>query len=274
MPKLQAYFDRIGYRGVVRPDVQALFDIHRSQAFSIPYEAIDVLAGFRLDQNIEHIFDKLVRRKRGGWCYETNGLLGWALEKVGFQVQRVVAGVYRKDRGDSALGNHVVLLVHLGETYIADLGLGDALRVPIPLREGLHQQSELTFRLELLPDGYWRFHNHPMGSPSSFDFRNEPVDEKLLATKCTTLQADPQSYFVKNFECIRMSENSSVTLLGRVLRFTHKQGVNKEMITSCAHLEHVLEEQFGIVGVDISKVWPKILERHRLLFGHEDAKPL
>ena len=273
MPRLQNYLDRISYRGSLTPDVQSLFAIHKAQAMSVPYEAIDVLAGLTPDHSIEAIFDKIVRRRRGGWCYETNGLLGWALQQAGFEVQRAVAGVYRKDKGDSTLGNHVVLLVKLDQTYLADIGLGDALREPLVLREGEHAQGALTFRLERLPDGYWRFYNHALGSPTSFDFRDVAADEELLAAKGAELRADPESFFVQNFECIVMRENSSVAILGRVLRLTSLAGVEKQLIASPEHMKQVLTEHFGIGGVDLQALWPKISGRHEAVFGSHDAMP-
>lgn len=271
--QLQSYLDRIGYHGAIRPDRETLFNIHRAQAYTVPYEAIDVLNGIPLDQNIERIFDKVVKRRRGGWCYETNGILGWALREAGFKVQRAVAGVYRKDKGDSTLGNHVVLLVDLGKIYLADLGLGDALREPIELREGLHHQGPLTFNLEKLPDGYWRLHNHRLGSPTSFDFRNVPADEAVLAAKSAALQVDPESFFVQNFECIMMQAETSAAILGRVLRFTSSKGVEKHLLRSPNHMEDVLAQHFGVTGVGIHPMWPKILERHRLVFGSDDELP-
>jgi N-hydroxyarylamine O-acetyltransferase len=273
-PRLKDYFDRISYRGLHKPDVETLFAIHKAQAFSVPYEGIDVLAGLTPDHSIEAIFDKIVRRRRGGWCYETNGLLGWALDQVGFEVHRAVAGVYRKDKGDTTLGNHVVLLVKLDQIYLADLGLGDALREPLALREGEHTQGGLTFRLEKLPDGYWRFHNHALGSPTSFDFRDFPADEELLAAKAAVLRVDPESFFVQNFECIAMRENSSVAILGRVLRSTSLAGVEKQLIVSPKHMEKILVQHFGIAGVDVQALWPKILQRHKIVFGAEYAAPL
>jgi N-hydroxyarylamine O-acetyltransferase len=273
LPQLQDYLDGISYRGSLNPDAQTLSAIHKAQALSVPYEAIDVLAGLTPDHSIEAIFDKIVRRRRGGWCYEANGLLGWALQQVGFEVQRAVAGVYRKDKGDSTLGNHVVLLVKLDQTYLADLGLGDALREPMVLRAGEHIQGALTFRLEKLSDRYWRFHNHALGNPTSFDFSDVPADENLLTAKASELRVDPESFFVQSFECIAMRENSSVAILGRVLRFTSSAGVTKQLIASPEHMEQILALYFGIEGVDVQALWPKILERHEVVFGAADASP-
>jgi N-hydroxyarylamine O-acetyltransferase len=270
-PLLLSYLERIRFRGPLAPDFATLFALHKAQALTVPYEAIDILAGLTPDHRIEAIYDKIVRRRRGGWCYETNGLLGWALQQVGFEVRRTVAGVYRRERGDSTLGNHVVLLVKLQKTFLADLGLGDALREPIVLQEGEHFQGALTFRLEKLADGFWRLHNHKFGSPTSFDFKETPADENLLATKAAALRLDTGSFFVQNFEAIVMREQTSIAVLGRVLRFTDHACVRKELIESPSHMEHVLEVHFGITRLDITPLWPKILQRHEEVFGNTTA---
>lgn len=269
---LDAYLRRIGLEGPLPPTLKTLHAVHRAQAHAVPYEGLDIQQGVALDLNPARIFDKLVTRGRGGWCYETNGLLGWALDALGFDVQRCTAGVYRRERGDASLGNHLMLIVNLDGTqprqnWLCDLGLGDALRAPIPLVEGPHRDGPLEFRLEHLPDGFWRFHNHTYGAPTSFDFRNAPADEALLRHQNATLQTDPQSYFVQNAEAILMGPDHSVTLLGRVLRRASGDGVQKTLLNTPAELEEVLATQFGIAGVDVEAIWPRIVARHAALFG-------
>ena len=137
----------------------------------LSYENLDIQLERPVDQDIERIFDKIVKNGRGGWCYELNGLLHWVLEEIGFDVSRCVVGVLRNERGDAILGNHLILLVQLDNLYLADLGLGDGIREPVPIKPGSYVQGELVFRLEKLDDGYWRFHNHGFGDPTSFDFK-------------------------------------------------------------------------------------------------------
>lgn len=273
MAQLDQYLARIGHHGPVKPDLATLISIHRAQAMSVPYEGIDVYSGIPLDHSHDGIFRKIVENRRGGWCYESNGLLGWALQTVGFNVMRAAAGVYRSQRGDTALGNHVILLVRLDQTYLADLGLGDALRVPIPLSEGIHDHGPHSFRLEKLPDGYWRFHNHALGSPTDFDFRDAPADEDLLSQRCSFLQTSSVSAFVETFECIAMRPTTSLTILGRVLRATSPNGIEKRLITSPDEMAAILARDFGITNAPINRVWPRILARHAQLFGSEDAIP-
>ena len=81
---LDAYLARIGYAGTPRVDLETLGAIHRAHLLAIPYENLDVQLGRPGDVSLRHAFDKLVTARRGGWCYEMNGLLGWALNEIGF----------------------------------------------------------------------------------------------------------------------------------------------------------------------------------------------
>ena len=264
---LEAYYRRIGIAPVA-PDLAGLTALHRAQAYAIPYEGLDVQFGQWLDLDPARIFDKLVRRGRGGWCYENNGLLGWALAEAGFDVMRVTAGVHRKLRGDGIIGNHLTLIVTLPEgRYLCDLGLGDGLRAPIPLEEGVHHDGPLTFQLERLDDGYWRFWNTPGAEPATFDFRDEPADEERFEILCHRLQTDPESHFILNAECVRMYPERTVTLLGRVLRRSGPEGLQKTLLNAPEEMAAVLAQEFGITGLDTAKIWPRILARHTQLFG-------
>jgi N-hydroxyarylamine O-acetyltransferase len=266
--EINAYLDRIGYHGRVEPTLDCLRRIHRGHALSIPYENIDVQLGAPLDRDIERIFDKLVVRRRGGWCYEMNGLLGWALTAIGFRVLPVAAGILRIERGDAAFGNHLILLVEIERRlHLADLGMGDGLREPIPLEPGAYRQGQLDFGLELMNDGYWRFHSHSFGYPPNHDFRVEPADETLLDARCQSLQTVPESVFVQNLICQLMRPEAVTCLTGRVLRQKEKSRTVKHLLSTPDELARTLATVFGIEGIDIASLWPKVLARHELLFG-------
>ncbi|MBX3576945.1 MAG: arylamine N-acetyltransferase [Rhizobiaceae bacterium] len=265
---LGAYLDRIGLRGRPEATLDGLRAVHRAQALSIPYENIDVQLGAPTGLDIGPIFDKLVTRRRGGWCYEANGLLGWALREIGFEVTRVAGGVLREVRGDSAITNHLVLLVRVdGVDYLADQGFGDGIREPIPVTAGSYRQGELEFRLVDTADGYWRLCNHAFGYPPSFDFRAEPANEAALATRCEWLQTSPESGFVQSLVVQKMEENAVVCLTGRVLRRKTAGGQTKRLLNGPAELADVLDAAFGIRGVDVERLWPKVVARHDALFG-------
>ena len=264
---LADYLTRIEYQGPIRPDLDCLNAIHQQHLLNIPYENVDVQLRRPLDQDLERIFEKIVHRGRGGWCYEMNGLLEWALGQIGFDVMRLTGGVARKERGDEVLGNHLVLSVDLDEPYIADVGLGNGLIEAIPLRPDRFRQGHREFRLELLDDEIWRFHNFPGAIPLDFDFIFAPADEALLARTCESLQSDPDSMFRQNLICQRLRRDGVHLLLGRVLIFFGESGQTKTTLNSAQELSDSLLNVFGLSDADTLELWPEVVARHEVLFG-------
>ncbi|MFT7306320.1 MAG: N-hydroxyarylamine O-acetyltransferase [Candidatus Azotimanducaceae bacterium] len=124
-PSLAAYLERIQFDGSPTTNLETLRSLQRQHLLNTPYENLDVQLGRVVSRTWNDIFDKLVRRKRGGWCYEMNGLLGWALQQLSFDVTYLSGGAARSLRGDSALGNRLVILVKLEERLAAVFNLSD-----------------------------------------------------------------------------------------------------------------------------------------------------
>ena len=271
--ELDSYLRRIRYAGPVGPDLECLKAVHRHHVRSIPYEDLDVQLGRPLDLDPERIRRKLIVERRGGWCYEMNGLLGWALAEIGFSVTRMTGGVMRSERGDGAFGNHLVLRIDLDdESWIADAGLGDALQEPIPLREGEHVQNNRTYTLTQLDPSTWRFANHPGRLPATMDFINAPADETLFEHTCADLQVNAESMFVQNLICFRCGADGSVDmLLGRVHTDLSLEAPQNKLLRDATEFAQVLEEVFGLQEPDIEALWQKVVARHEVLFGDRSA---
>src|SRR5580765_1988318 len=137
--ELNAYFERIGYAGEPRADLATLTKVQAAHLAAIPFEAIDTQLGTPPGLDPGATFAKLVTARRGGWCYEMNGLLGRVLTTIGFRVTRLSGGVMRQVLGDFVLGGHLCLRVDLDQPYLVDCGFGGALLAPIPLQEGMHE---------------------------------------------------------------------------------------------------------------------------------------
>jgi arylamine N-acetyltransferase len=263
--RLQPYLDRIGFEGVPRVDLDTLTRLHRGHLNAIPYENLDVVLGRPLDFDIARIFDKLVARGRGGWCYEMNGLLAWALETIGFSITRMAGAVHRMYLGDVVIGNHLVLLVHLEEDYIADVGFGDGLYEPAPLREGPISQYEFNSRLARAADGYWRYYNHQNGSAPSFDFRAEASDPNLLARMCDYLQSNDRSPFTQNVVLQRRWDDR-VEAIRNAFRITARPDrLERRLMTSA---DEMLEEMRSVFGVEVPgarTLWPLAEARGQIM---------
>ena len=264
---LHAYLDRVGFSGEPRVDFETLRRLHRGHLERIPYENLDVALGRRVTIESAPIFTKLVTRHRGGWCYEMNGLLAWALEEIGFKVTRMAGGVMRAALGDLKIGNHLVLRVDLDQPYLADVGFGDGMLEPVPLKAHSFSQDFLDFRLEDLGGGWWRFHNHPNGGAPSFDFEQRAADRELLAEKCNWLQTAPESPFVLNAVVQRHLPDGLAMIRGRTLKRLFASGITTRDIGSADEYITTLNEVFALDLPEAKTLWPKIVARHEQLFG-------
>jgi N-hydroxyarylamine O-acetyltransferase len=268
--QLQAYFDRIGYRGSVAPDFATLRDLLSSHICAVPFENLDVQLGCPLATAPENAYAKIVEGRRGGWCYEQNGLFGWALEEIGFNVTRIAAAVLRHERGDASNANHLCLLVRCGESpqiWLADVGFGGGMIRPIELAEGNHTQAPFRLGLRQLEDGSWRFWENLGDGEFSYDFAAQPGDETALSNKCKDLQTNPESGFVLNLVVQKRTPNQHLSLRGRVLQFGTANGIETEVLTSARELQATLTDIFDLDVPEATGLWPRILSRHEALFG-------
>jgi N-hydroxyarylamine O-acetyltransferase len=263
--KLQSYLDRIGYRGGLRPDLSVLVALQQAHVCAVPFENLDVQLGRTVTTSPQDAYEKIVGNNRGGWCYEQNGLFGWVLEQIGFDVTRVAAAVMRQDRGAASLANHLSLVVTTPESstrYLVDVGFGGSMLEPIELLEGAHTQAPFRLGLERDNDGYWRFTEYLGDGNFSYDFLNEPANESALQEKCANLQSDPASNFVLNLVAQLRSQEEHVALRGRVLHVASANGVAKRVLNSANELVTTLASQFNLDLPEVAALWPRIAARH------------
>ena len=264
---LDAYLRRIGYGGSCRVDLPTLRGVVAAHIGAIPFENVDVQLHRRVSSALPAIFDKLVTRRRGGWCFEQNGLLGWALAALGFPVMRIAGGVMRVERGDAIVGNHLALIVMLDRPWLVDVGFGGSLAAPIPFADGRHDHAPFDIALKPIGEGWWRFEEWIEGMPFGWDFRPEPADEARLAAHLVALQTDPASPFVQNLVAQRRLGEVHYALRGRVLTESGPRAREKRLLMSGAEIVEVLAERFGLDVPEVAGLWPSIDARHREVFG-------
>ena len=130
---------RIGVTAdTLTPDRDLLFSIQYQFTQTVPYENIDILMGIPLSLEEADLYDKIVTRHRGGYCFEINGFLGMLLRALGYEVTEYMA---RYLRGETTIPmrRHRVLIVTCGdgEKFVCDAGIGQsAFRYPLPFIEG------------------------------------------------------------------------------------------------------------------------------------------
>jgi N-hydroxyarylamine O-acetyltransferase len=153
-----AYFARIGYGGRFAPTLETLQQIHALHAAAIPFENLSAFLGEPIKLDLESLQEKLVSRKRGGWCFEHNLLFRHVLRGIGFHVTPLGARVrWNVPANVITPRSHCLLRVKLDSgDYIADVGFGgQSLTAPLRLEPDVEQRTpHEPFRLRLAAEKY------------------------------------------------------------------------------------------------------------------------
>ena len=147
---LEAYLERIGLSGPVAATEDGLTQVHLRHGEAIPFENFDILLGRGISLRPEIVFDKLVTRQRGGYCFELNSLFYSALESLGFSVRPLLSRVWFGGITEPREKTHQLLLVTLnGREWIADVGFGTAGScLPLPFEyDRVSEQPGRRYRL-------------------------------------------------------------------------------------------------------------------------------
>lgn len=206
---LDAYLERIGYKGPQSATPGTLEAVHALHPAAIAFENLSPLLGSPVMLDADSLQAKLVAGRRGGWCFEQNTLFRHALEALGFSVTSLAARVVWNAPTGAPIGprSHMLLLVDLkGLPWIADVGFGGNV-LTAPLRLEPHSVQ---------PTPNWYLCHHP----SSF-FR-----QKLMAARAT-----PEGRYA---------------LLDNSLAFHRPNGTEKRTLTTPAALRSCLEHEFGL----------------------------
>jgi N-hydroxyarylamine O-acetyltransferase len=259
---LDAYFERIGYRGERTPTFDTLQSIHLRHPQSIPFENLNPLLGRPVRLDAQSLQQKLLFDGRGGYCFEQNLLLSHGLKEIGFQVTELAARVLWNAPQDAAVRprSHMLLLVDLEDgPYIADVGFGGlTLTAPLRLRPDAEQETpHETFRLTALPPG----------SGARGQLREEFVlearldeawrplyrfglQEHLLPDYEVTnwyLSNHPESQFVTGLTAARPEPDRRYALRNNRLAVHHRDGrTEQRVLVSAAEMRQTLESMFRL----------------------------
>jgi N-hydroxyarylamine O-acetyltransferase len=194
------------------------------------------------------LFAKIVERRRGGFCYEANGLFAALLRELGFAVTMLSAEVARGDGQFSPAFDHMALVVKLEERWLADVGFGDSFLEPLLLDTTSEQiQGDESFRI-VDEDPYRVLLRRARDEwEQKYRFTLEPHEFVDYAEMCRFHQTSPQSHFTQNRICSRATPEGRITLSGMRLIVTSKNGRDERVLDDAQEYDNVLRDQFGIV---------------------------
>lgn len=259
--QLETYLQRIAYQGTQEPTLRVLNALQEAHLNAIPYENLNIHLRRKLPLGLSQAYQKIVLEQRGGWCFEMNTLFAWALQEIGFQVQILSSGVLRPN-GQTPDGDHMILLVTLeGENYLADVGFGDGSVPVLPLREGTYPTGFLEYRMsQTYP--YWTMHNPVQSNTAGFIFSLEPRELNYFTQRCTDLQTNPESGFVRTTVCQRATREALYTLRGAVLTTLSATGKTERALENLTDYQDVLRTYFKLELAQTPELWEGIRTRH------------
>lgn len=248
-----SYLTRISHRPPVGADLAALRSLHLAHLRSAPFENLDIHLGRPIHLGLEHLFTKIVLARRGGFCYELNGLFAWLLRRLGFRVTLLSAGVVRADGSFGPEFDHLVLRVHqpggpCGDDWLADVGFGDSFLEPLPLVPDLvSEQAGRAFKLEL-HEG--RFHLMCLEADAGWRPQYRfTLDERALEdfeSMCTYHQRSPASSFTQHCTATIATDGGRMTLADFRLITTRDRVKEERAIVDRRDYGDALIRHFGI----------------------------
>ena len=253
---VQACLDRIGFdrnkdRGPLAPTAETLRALQVAHLRAVPFENLSIHAGQPIVLDVEALFEKVVTRRRGGFCYELNGLFAALLRALGFEVTQLSAGVGRRDGTFGPDFDHMALLVHTeGEGWLVDVGFGDSFLEPLRLDErGEQVQGDRAYRID--EDGAHLILLQRQGAEGAWEpqyrFTLAPRELPDYAEMLRYHQTSPQSHFTQKRVCSLATADGRVTLSDLRL-ITTRGGVREErMLPGEAEHAAALRELFGVV---------------------------
>lgn len=242
------YLERIGVDGAVSPDAESLRSLQRRHLLSVPFENLDIHWKRPIILDTARFYEKIVTRRRGGFCYELNGLFNELLREIGFRTRLVSAKVFNgTDFGREF--DHAAVIVTIGELeYLADVGFGEFSAEPLRLvpdieqhdREGvftLQQAEPGTLVAAKRRDGQW---------VPEYKFSLLGRDLSEFAEMCEFQQYSPESHFTKGKLCSLMTDNGRKTLTDAKYIVTTGGERKETVVDSEGEFYRLLETEFGI----------------------------
>ncbi|MEH1125238.1 arylamine N-acetyltransferase family protein [Micromonospora sp. CPCC 206061] len=243
---VDAYLDRIGAPRPSAATASALRDLHEAHLSAVPFENLSIHLGEQISLDEDALFDKIVKRRRGGFCYELNGAFAVLLEAFGYTVTRVGARVFGGGRWGPPF-DHLALLVSTADgtgTWLADVGFGAHSRHPLRWDDRAEQvDPDGRFALVDTDDGDVEVVKD--GEPQ-YRIELRPRTLADFEPTCWWQQTSPGSNFTRNTICSRLDRGDRVTISGRTLIRTRDGARTEEPLSSDEAALAAYREHFGI----------------------------
>ncbi len=244
---VEKYLQRLASHGARRPTLETLTALHRAHLLSVPFENLDIPLGKKISLVPADMLHKLLTLRRGGFCYELNGVFAMLLSALHFEVQLLSAKVFNNGSFGPEF-DHMLLLVQIENVpYIADVGFGECFRTPLPLG-GEHVEA-LGVAYKVSTEGSAQLVMQRKGATDwqpLYQFSLTPRALHEFESMCAHQQASPRSLFTQKSICSRATMNGRVSLSHSTLIVTELEKRTEKPVVNAEHYRQLLAEYFQI----------------------------
>lgn len=247
---LAAYFERIAYRGSSQPTLENLRLLQSAHLFAVPFENLNLHSSREIILDESLLFAKIVDEKRGGYCFEQNGLFSAVLREMGYDVQRIESVMFNHEtQRFSVTMCHMGLMVTIaGNRYLVDVASNFVEPLEIDNRD-IHVQKTGSFQIRHDGERY-SLHSQLNGAENlllTYIFFTNPHDLDDYQPANDYMQHSHHSSFTQKRICTQLKADGRYTLSDRLFVYTDWDGIREEtLIENEAHFHALLEEHFGI----------------------------
>lgn len=248
--KKEDYFNRIGFNNNgFEPNLENLKLLQRLHLLSVPFENLDIPWKNPIILDSDKFYQKIVNQKRGGFCYELNGLFYELLNKIGYK-SKIISARVNNGKGDFGKEyDHLAILTKVdGEQYLSDVGFGDFIAEPLKFVLDLEQDDENgTYLIRKYDDEYFEVTKKVEDVwKSEYIFKDLERDLSEFEEMCKFHQTSKESHFTKGKVCSLMTKNGRKTLTDKKFIET-VNGEKKEInVNSEKEFAQILENEFSI----------------------------
>ena len=249
LPDSGAYLERIGMPPVANVDKETLDHLVLAHQTSVPFENLDIYdAGRELSLGVRDLYEKIVTRRRGGYCFELNGAFMALLKSLGYECYAVAARVIQNRTGTMPLSHRGAIVTIGGDRYFCDVGFGgpsgqSALALDEP---GAQPSGPNTFIIERDERGTVINRLNGSNKEPILLFWETPVDEVDFLALNEYSSKNKNSIFTQWRACNLVTETGSITLNGNVLRIHSSGNTVEKTLNSSDELRAALKEYYGI----------------------------
>ncbi len=234
---------------ILGPTVESLRFLQRKHLLAVPFENLDIHWQKPIIIDIDKFHEKVVTNRRGGFCYELNGLFIELLRSLGFQTRLISARVFNGTEFGPEF-DHAAIIATIGDDeYLADVGFGEFSTEPLIFSLGAEQHDPAgIFVVRRFNYEYFEVAKRDGDEwKSEYIFKDIPRELSEFAEMCDFQQYSPDSHFTKRKICSILTPEGRKTLTDGAFIITGRGNRIETAVSSEEDFETTLAKEFGMI---------------------------